>query len=76
MWQKLKCLIWLHSWRIADEINVPGSGYTDHPMDFYSGGIDYVIQCAHCSAAWVARKRSVWIKPPYPPLKAAESQAK
>lgn len=65
---ELGCWIGTHSWRIAREIHVAGSGYVEHPMDFELGGVDYEIKCAHCPKTWVIKKRGAWMKPNYPPL--------
>lgn len=62
----LKCLIGLHDWRIASEIDVPGSGYTDLPMDYECGGVDYIIRCAHCPRAYVHSGRGAWVAPQFP----------
>lgn len=62
----LKCSLGLHAWRISAAIPVEGTGYTENPIDFESGGVDYVIRCAHCSTAYIERKRGFWIEPPYP----------
>lgn len=66
----LKCALGWHDWRIAKEIDVEGTGFTDAPMDFEPGGVDYVIQCARCPHFYVDQRRAFWIAPGYPPLTA------
>jgi hypothetical protein len=66
MLRKFFCMIGRHDWRIAKEVEVEGSGYTEDFFDFECGGVDYHIQCAHCPKSWVFPKRGVWIAPKYP----------
>lgn len=74
MFDRLKCLLGRHAWRLVKEVSVPGSGYTDLPMDFTLGGVDYHLRCAHCHAQRVVSKRGVWVPLQYPPLAASAEQ--
>ena len=64
---RFRCLFGLHDWRIAGTRDVPTVS-DENPMLFESGGVDYLIQCVHCSKSYVDRKRGFWIAPKFPPL--------
>jgi hypothetical protein len=66
MFAKIKCSLGFHDWRIANEVEVPGSGFTDDPGDFECGGVDYILACSCCPMARIIRKRGFWIPLPYP----------
>lgn len=68
MLKRLLCLIGLHDWRMEHEVDQPGSGFTDNPMDYEVGGVDWHLQCSRCHQTKIEKKRSVWLPSTYQPL--------
>lgn len=63
LWHRLKCAVGFHDWELHHEVDLPGSGFTENPMDYEVGGWEYHGKCTRCPATTVSRHYGVWIAP-------------